>query len=279
MNADSFFAIGKSHTVCQDYARSGKYGHGRAFGVVSDGCSSSPDTDVGARALTLSAITGLESYRSDFAPHLLGHLPFIAANHTQGLPLSCLDATLLMVYEREDGLIQTLATGDGVILARERQSRAVWTWEIDYAGFPGYLSYLLDPRRLDQYLVYGHGKRTTTKRCTQGPDMPEVVTRQIGFDPASFLWAQTFDPHVFDLVLVLTDGVLSFVQEATRQSVPLFKVVPQVMDIRVPTGVFLQRAEKFFLAKTCPKLGWQHLDDFGAAAIYCEDPKGETNGI
>ena len=46
MTSDSFFAIGKAHTVCEDYARDGKIPDTeRVFAIVSDGCSSSPDTD------------------------------------------------------------------------------------------------------------------------------------------------------------------------------------------------------------------------------------------
>ena len=57
MNADSVFNIGATHAVCQDYviARSGEttFGSPNAgpYIILSDGCSSSPDTDMGARLL------------------------------------------------------------------------------------------------------------------------------------------------------------------------------------------------------------------------------------
>ena len=54
MNADHYYTIGNSHSVCQDYAISGLVENG-AYAILSDGCSSSPDVDVGARMLSLSA--------------------------------------------------------------------------------------------------------------------------------------------------------------------------------------------------------------------------------
>ena len=53
--ADAHFSIGKTHRVCEDYARAGLLPDGRAFAIVSDGCSSSPDTDFGSRLMTIAA--------------------------------------------------------------------------------------------------------------------------------------------------------------------------------------------------------------------------------
>ena len=64
MHADSFFAIGSTHKINQDYAWGGmpnthwsEYSMSapRAIAIVSDGCSSSKDTDFGSRLLAQSA--------------------------------------------------------------------------------------------------------------------------------------------------------------------------------------------------------------------------------
>ena len=47
-NADSYFCIGSTHDVCQDYAISSP---DRLRAIISDGCSSAPDTDFGSRLL------------------------------------------------------------------------------------------------------------------------------------------------------------------------------------------------------------------------------------
>src|SRR5215203_2249321 len=49
MNTDCFFNIGATHSVCQDYVVASPYL------ILSDGCSSSPDTDIGARLLVKAA--------------------------------------------------------------------------------------------------------------------------------------------------------------------------------------------------------------------------------
>ena len=46
--SDSYFKIGKTHLICQDYAL-----HSEGHISLSDGCSSSPNTDIGSRLLCL----------------------------------------------------------------------------------------------------------------------------------------------------------------------------------------------------------------------------------
>ena len=65
MNADSAFRMGSTHAVCQDYAvasawtaaahTDGAAPPPRPYIILSDGCSSTPDTDVGARLLVKAA--------------------------------------------------------------------------------------------------------------------------------------------------------------------------------------------------------------------------------
>ncbi len=50
---DSHFMIGSTHTVCQDYACDGVI-NGIQYAMISDGCSSAKDTDIGARLITMA---------------------------------------------------------------------------------------------------------------------------------------------------------------------------------------------------------------------------------
>ena len=47
-HADSYFSIGHSHDICQDYAA---HSDAEPIAVMSDGCSGAPMTDWGARLL------------------------------------------------------------------------------------------------------------------------------------------------------------------------------------------------------------------------------------
>ncbi len=54
MSSDSFFTIGKSHDICEDYACNGVFNDEIAYVIVCDGCSSSTHTDFGSRILSKS---------------------------------------------------------------------------------------------------------------------------------------------------------------------------------------------------------------------------------
>jgi hypothetical protein len=54
MNANHYFSIGKDHAICQDYAISKLINNG-GCAILSDGCSSSPSTDIGSRLLAMAA--------------------------------------------------------------------------------------------------------------------------------------------------------------------------------------------------------------------------------
>ncbi|MBM3457554.1 MAG: protein phosphatase 2C domain-containing protein, partial [Armatimonadetes bacterium] len=109
MHADAAFRMGCTHSVCQDYAvalRATAAG-GPAI-LLADGCSSSPDTDVGARLLARATARVLESVAT-LAPRTLPEAQRSGVERAHraaadlGLPAGALDATLLV-----------LAAGDGV---------------------------------------------------------------------------------------------------------------------------------------------------------------------
>lgn len=59
IKTDSAYLIGHDHTVCQDYAYS-EIVNGIPVCIISDGCSSAKDSDVGARYLTQSIIKNID---------------------------------------------------------------------------------------------------------------------------------------------------------------------------------------------------------------------------
>ena len=268
MNADSYFAIGKSHTVCQDYARAGN-----CFAIVSDGCSSSPDSDFGARALTMAAIEVLESFGDQF-PNQGDRMMRQAVLYVpHSLPVECLDATLLAAYPQEDGRIQVIVCGDGIVFGIKHDGDIV-SYEISMGGMPNYLSYLLDQERSRRYAASGPDKFTVQKRVVGADDtVKSDQTDEWHFRSGCPDVACRFNPAEYKFVGVATDGLLSFQHRETLAPIPLGEVLKHVTDIRVPTGAFVQRSSKFFLQKTCPKLGWQHSDDYGVAMIYTGESK------
>jgi len=202
VNSDAFFAMGSTHSVCQDYARGGvtRPGSGRPsghnFAVVSDGCSSSAHTDVGARLLTMAAMHRFQVYGARFDPEWV-----LWRAHDAGVQLGvdrgCLDATLLCACTRDDGVLEVNATGDGVIAARRRDGRPE-VWCVDYHGAPAYLSYLLDSRRLHSYFAQGGGARGVVHYVDgrRHSETTHHVRERYGKDgPAALVWTNCFSPQ------------------------------------------------------------------------------------
>jgi len=277
LNTDSCFSIGKTHKVCEDYARAGTFQPNlgvepRAYAIVSDGCSASPDTDFGARLLTVAAQQRLNVFGDEFDPNWA---IWQAAERVRP-PLSptCLDATLLVVHERADSDVGVLASGDGVVAA-VRHDGTVEVWDIDFNGVPGYLSYQLDPERLAHFLELGHGHRSV--RGYVGGEPKETATSSVAApQPADgWVWTQLFDRATYKLVMVMSDGVHSFWKQddlGRPSNVPFLEVVNQLVAIKGFAGSFVARRAQAFLKRYCVKHGWYHNDDLAVAAIHCPLP-------
>ena len=265
-SVDAFFTLGKTHAVCQDYARA-TVSSGRAFAVLCDGCSHSPDTDYGARLLAASAAMEIDP-RGDKVILRAGR-----AARELGLPYEALDATLLTATGTPSGVRVSVA-GDGVVVARHRgEDRLVACIYQHPQNAPAYLSYQLDPVRRESYIAE-FGAETivkTSRRSAEGP-WCQVDTADEGLDVV-------FPARLFDLVMLLSDGAQSFQRVVeTRTSrhaepVPLESVIDQLVQIKSFAGSFMQRRCHGFLSRFCVEHRWQHTDDFSAAAIFMEEDR------
>src|ERR1043166_7427722 len=153
VNADSVFRIGSTHAVCQDYAVAGDCtaAISRADGacaprgpyaILSDGCSSSPDTDTGARLLVKAAERLLREAGGAGALGLArvpagGAGPPPPRGGPPGPPPQAVDATLLTAPLCGDELIVG-CSGDGVVCLQTREG-ALDVYSVSYpAGYPVY---------------------------------------------------------------------------------------------------------------------------------------------
>lgn len=247
---DAFFAIGKTHTVCQDYAVARK-----ECVCVSDGCSSSPDTDIGARLVALAGVG--QSRRPDITDCL-------------GLPLQVCDATQLVATRAPDAF-RVQVWGDGIVIARSLSGH-ISVHEVTYpSGAPFYESYLWDEPRYKRYCAEFGLRRVVTstmegrEALTTEDDLPE---------PYSIMFAPDYD-----LVLVGSDGWLTGqrpVESATSrtfESVPLAEVIAELTAFKSMTGEFIQRRCRRLLQDWAKK-GWHFNDDVSLAGVYVENENG-----
>jgi hypothetical protein len=153
MNTDTFIEIGKQHKICEDYIISGV--KPVPFIILSDGCSSSKNTEMGARILCYLAKQYLD-YRKNKLYNLnykkmgnwIIHNAEMSARQL-GLDTTSLDATLIVSFLIED-MLSIYIYGDGCIVLRNDMDTVIKTIEFS-DNAPYYLSYLVDDYRFGLY--------------------------------------------------------------------------------------------------------------------------------
>lgn len=274
MNSDCAFRIGKTHPVCQDYAVA-RSGDGAAFVLLADGCSGSPDTDIGARLLVKSSeriLIGSPAEPKDgSAYHAKAVENAAACAERLGLPPTCLDATLLTIWAR-DGAWTASCSGDGVV-ALGRQDGRLEIFVVSFAAsYPRYLSYRLNDARMSQWQAQpGNEKRI--QRVVVGPEGVELEETSVS---ERDLETWTGDRAEYRFAAVLSDGVQSFaaVQETetsrVTRPVAAVDILPDLLAFKGSRGQFVQRRVQAFF-KDCETRHRHHSDDFSLGVVWLEE--------
>jgi len=279
MQDDSYFAIGSTHQVCEDYALSGSFGD-KYYAIVCDGCSSSPLTDVGARILAHTARNTIAKRSAEDivekSSEVIGQIIWQAVSTVRQLqlPSTCLDATLLMAVTDEEKVHIFLA-GDGQAVIRNRDGRVEIVRTHYHQGAPAYLNYLTDPKRKQLYKdTFDRGKADLSWSVLQQKESLYPDAHLTGVGPFCF----SLSIKDWDLVLLMSDGVEQFQRPdegynyTKDEDVEADDVVSALLQFKGYRGEFITRRCKRQL-KQWHKLGWQHRDDFSVAGIYL----GTTN--
>lgn len=265
MIIDSTFRIGSTHGVCQDYAL-----HNDKFGIISDGCSSSPDTDFGSRIAARTLALHLTSHPNDTRL-----LDFVALDMRRmadalALPYTSLDATLGYVIGTQGYLY-----GDGNLIARYSNGHTILL-TVDFEGnYPQYLSYDLEPKRMETFKLLQNRKRITRSLFDQ--DFALLSTEAEYNDDA--LVHEDFscyeDGGKLEFVAVTSDGLQSFIQKngLSYISVPVPEVLKQLTAFKLYTEGFLRRRMNVF-SKFCTQNEWSHTDDLSVAVVSLSTTNG-----
>lgn len=258
MNTNSFYTIGSSHKVCQDYCW-----HENNLAIVSDGCSSSKNTDVGARLLVHAKLTckdeGEAIRKADAIRRLLD------------LDETCLDATLITL-KFNGNVIESQIHGDGVRILLMEDGEILYETFAFTDNKPEYLSYDLNSQRLDQYykeLGKIQVKRTTVYLKTGKTVVEEFKTKTPETMGNSFS-VSNISPEQYNLkaVIIATDGLESFIKNG--EPLPLQTVIKELTNIKSWKGPFIERKVKRMIVNF-HKEGYEHYDDIGVAGIYLGD--------
>ena len=277
MNADSYYEQGAGHIFNQDYAAHGTFladDRNYWYAVVSDGCSSSPDSDIGARFLAKSfpeaARIALTGETSVSLRENIEHILVEKMGQGMGFPLrpSAYDATLVaLVYDEFRDVLHSFAWGDGKILYIHRAEHNVLV-DIDYeSNAPFYLSYRQDVGREILYEeTFGMEYARVTKSFIESDRLEEYVEGRMF--KQKFIHFTTPEARKYvKFASVFTDGVGTFhKKDNASESIPLHNVYNQLTQYKNTHGEFVKRRMQK-VKQFATKEGWQHFDDIGVATI------------
>jgi hypothetical protein len=289
-SVDSMFIMGHDHNVCEDYAYSGKFvicddgtvcksdaenellGEEVSFAVISDGCSSSDNTEMGARLLCYSFVeTILEHYKmcSEFDGY---HAEIIGDNILKntikevpnfdimrsGVKGSCLDATLFGVFaDREK--VYVFGWGDGVVAVKSKDGVDV-NEVVFESNAPYYLSYRGNSKRDEIYKKEFGGAGAYCELNMDNED--GRCGGRYCFDSMSKIsFFKAYEGNDDILVSVMSDGVGSYF------NTDLEEVVKEMTAYKGFNGNFVKRRMKRF-ERDCVKDGVKHADDISCASFY-----------
>lgn len=285
MNADSAFHIGASHTICQDYSLAGsrpaaarEAGFGQRhspYVILSDGCSSSPDTDVGARLLVKAAEQTLRGRGNQAAVDpaaLHEEAARLALTWAEllGLPPQAVDATLLTAHLDGEALVIG-CSGDGVICL-QTCAGALEVYSISYASnYPLYPAYAHQPARLLPLKEAGRtGREVERFRSASLEESLRHAGTSGGDSPTEVFTVPARD---YKYAALFSDGVHSFYDAGQTgdggrgEAVPLDEVLRGLISFKSTGGAFVGRRMKMFL-KDCQNRGWRHADDLAVGALH-----------
>lgn len=273
MNSDSYFEIGTSHLVCQDYALAGSY-RDMDYAIVSDGCSSAPFSEIGAQVVCHATQYYLAlNYDLFFSCIAKTTLTSLLANSIRNrideirklYPISrdALQATLLVAVaiktENNNKPIKRVfvfAWGDGYILTSINNN--INTWKIEYPSTNAPVYLITDLNAYDQKFP-GQLKKTIT-HSLQGSS--EFTETEISYrDP----YVVEFDVGEKDFVAVCTDGLSQYLDQNKKPISPS-TIIPMIMDYPNTNGEFVKRTMNF-MKREFNRKSWSHGDDIAVATI------------
>jgi hypothetical protein len=285
MNADSFFCIGKTHAICQDYAEVGS-----DHVIISDGCSTAKESNIGAILLCRAAKHTLQRYQHHDIDTFL-HTVSVTANHyalSLELPQESLYATLGIVRGKQRGF-EAILYGDGVIAGRRRGERIWDVSNFEYpSGAPYYLAYKLDEESRGKYFnLFGVESVLTGYEVGTACDFGTCYSVKKGDNVRrgeAFLAPLIRDyPYKdYDMVAVMSDGACSFQKTVStgtskrQEPVHVCEVLERLLGFKNYHGQFVQRRCKAAF-RDFSEQNYFNTDDFSIGVLHhCQDIVDET---
>jgi hypothetical protein len=286
MNADSYFEIGHSHKICEDYALAGVEGN-LTYAIVSDGCSASDDSDVGARLLSHIARDVLlyfnrrkllydfsflkNSFKTTFEEIILRKC--LEVRDTLKFSYDIFDATLLIAAGVGHHSKILFAWGDGYFILN-RPSGDIDVISLRYdSGAPYYMSYQLSDDKRAAYAAEFGGDPLTIKTERLETDGSTSCSKFEQIRAMQGSYFTVLEDTDLNQIIVSSDGIGTY--EAPKEK-PLpgmecaryldHDVIRTMVAYKNPVGEFVTRRMTRFKNDN-QKAGTIHQDDISCAAI------------
>lgn len=284
MKTDSYFEIGSSHDVCQDFALTGTVNDKIHFAIVADGCTESHkrsgEVDFGARILSyaarealrdmlgsLSDLSSIQSNIKNFNKAL--RTKILQSSNIIGnlLKLSDMFADATLVIAITDGHISnTFIYGDGGIIVYKRNGDIIYKEVSFLSSAPYYLMYTHNKSRNDGYKIqFGASPVVITTYVINGVSGEYRQANEVINTIDEELYdhtATTFDD--FLSISVTSDGIKSYDKLGT----PILSqdLARKFISFKNQNHGFLQRRFNF-LRKEHKEENVTHYDDVSVATI------------
>lgn len=266
MQVDSYFCIGQTHKVCQDFACNLRY-QDRALGFISDGCSSAPDTDFGSRFMANAARSLVSKPELDFHPI------HVAQGYAAAMEMdpNCLHATLGKVEVSHHGNFTASLEGDGFIIARRKEDKKLVVIGIEFSdNTPWYPFYRLDKIHRDSFASHAV---TIREMLLDGADVVECNEGTFGIDKLDdCVYSREFCREEYDLAAVGSDGLSQYMKKSDLHygrmtPIPIAEVFNEFFGGMNCNGVFIERAFNK-VKRNFSKRDIHPQDDVSLAAVF-----------
>ncbi len=261
ISVDHFSKMGSSHKICEDYIISENNYIPVPYVILSDGCSSSQNTDIGARILTHLTKQYLLSQSSFFnlnSQDMSNWIIYNAENivKTMGLNKSCLDATLIISYIVNDD-VYVYMYGDGFLITIDLNNEIRFS-KISYKNSaPYYLSYQINSYRNELYKKSNPKKRLTNKYTC-------------------YTWLPYENPFLkklkcedFKGIFIASDGLDSFInKDGEKQNIE--KIMKEITSFKNTNGEFIKRrmGSKKGVINNLKEKEFTHYDDISIGGFF-----------
>lgn len=257
---DHYFSIGSTHNVCQDYSVSGVEDNTLYYGIISDGCSTAKDTDIGSRILcklTEQFIKTEYNHQKDIESNYNNLKKYILKsinNFSLTLDIENYFATLLL-FISDKNKTNIFVFGDGYINIKYLDKQVIRGFRYTQNA-PAYIAYDLNKENKNTYLkTFKQVLEIDNLEIINGNTNSQTSIRNVE-QPIFY----TFGNKDIEAISIMSDGIDSFNKDS-------FSIVKELTEYKNINGNFVIRKTKAFL-RNCQKNDLHNKDDLSIASIF-----------